>query len=248
MQEQQLNYLTTVMDLRKVLGGLKIIKALYDFSVTDWDRYKNANTGDHLIDGVLTSGEKTDSVRSYTNKLVKLYLNSLGTQPSAWTKYTLTAENTLTKAIIERIAVGTYKSNEALFRAVVGRIIGIDSLLLDAALATNSLDMAKFVVVYLSRAEDEELDDPSIIYRDLILLIAAMVDRNLVDAALFTELVRQGDAYFTEPETYMNADVEGIDLLEMTFGYACKHNDEYKEAYDAVEAVYEAKRNAGVLM
>jgi len=247
MQDQQLNHMTNVMELRKALGGLKIIKALYDFSTVDWERYKNANTGDHLIDGVLTSGEKTDSVRSYTNKLVKLYLNSLGTQPSAWTKHTLTAENTLTKAIIERIAVGTYKTNEQLFRVVAGRIIGIDSVLLDAALATTTFDMAKHVVSYLSHAEDELVDDPTYVYRDLVLYIAALTERNLVDAALYTELLRQGDAYFSEPETYMNAEVEGVDLLEMTFGYACQHNAEYKEAYKAVEAVYEAQRNAGAL-
>lgn len=217
MQSKQLDYLSNVLRFRQMLGGVNILKALYAYSVKDWEKYINAETQEHFIRDELTSGQKTDAVNSYINKLVKLYLNSVGSQPSTWTKNTLTAENTLTKAVIGRLAVARYETNEDLFRAVVSRIIGVDLSLIDAVLAPadDFVAQAKTIVQYLYNIADLTVDVDGAAddtYSDLIIVLTGLLKYGHVNDELFSVLVEEqdGDQF---------AELEGLDLVEARLGY-----------------------------
>lgn len=230
MQSKQLDYLTNVLRFRQMLGGINILKTLYMFSVKDWERYTNAETGDHLIRDELTSGQKTDSVNSYINKLVKLYLNSIGSQPSTWTKNTLTAENTLTKAVIGRLAVARYADNDELFRAVVSRIIGVDLSLIDAALAPadDFAAQAKTIVQYLYNITDLTADVDGAAddtYSDFIIVLTGLLKFGHVGEELFALLV---DESFDD-------ELEGLDLVEVRLCYIVGSFVPFVEAYNWIE-------------
>lgn len=229
MNSKQLDYLSNVLRFRQMLGGLNIIKALYAYSAKDWEKYINAETQEHFIRDELTSGQKTDAVNSYINKLVKLYLNSIGSQPSTWTKNTLTAENTITKAVIGRLAVARYETNEDLFRAVVSRIIGIDLALVDAALAPadDFAVQAKTIVQYLYNIADLTVDvDGEAVdtYSDLIIVLAGLLKFGHVGEELFAILVEEDYDQF--------GDLDSLDLVEARLGYIVGSFGPYINAYD----------------
>lgn len=239
MLNNKLNFLTTVLRLRQVVGGVVILKALHTLSETEWERSSNLDTGDHLIKGVFTSATKTDAVRAYVSKLAKLYMNSIGVLPGSWTKNTLTAENTLTKFVIDRVAVTEIGSNEELFRLVVGRILGADDELVEAAMVAEDDYTKKFkhIVNYLGWSEDE-VDSPEILYRDVIIKLTELAKRGQLNDEFFDKLLDYGLAFFNaEVEIEMDA----LDVLDSVIDSVLQAEVEY---HDANNAAIDAERAA----
>lgn len=240
MKSNQLNYLTTILRFREVLGGLDILRALYTQSENEWERCKGADTGEHLIKGVHHSMVKTDAVRTYVSKLAKLYLDSWGAQPSCWTKQTLMSEDTITKGVIDRITNMDLQSNDQLFTLVATRVLGIDLALVTAVVAADDyLSVSKSLVNYLGWMDDE-IDLPSVVYLEMAILISVLMKHNLLTDALFGTLATNAAEYFfTNP----NCDLDSIDLLDCQLDELVRRGEEYKEAH--AEAYAKIQADAG---
>lgn len=238
MQSRKLNFLTSVLRFREVLGGIDILRSLYSVAQKDWDNAKNANDSTHLIQGVQHSSMKTDLIRGYVSKLVKLYMESYGAQPSCWTKHTLASEDTLTRAVIDRICTLDITSNDQLFALVTTRGLGIDASIVAAAVAGEDfVAKATHVINYLGWVTDEA-DEPASVYFEMIALTAMLNKHGLLNDVLFDRLVEAALLHYTENP---DCDLDPIDRMdsmldEVTIGFP-----EYDAARDDALALIQAR-------
>lgn len=210
MLATRLDFLTTVTQLRKSLQDVLVVGALYTYSEEEWARCNNVETGEHLIKGIFTSSVKTDAVRGYISKLVKLYMNGIGRQPGAWTRETLSNEHNLTKAVIDRISVTQIEDNDQLFRAVVSRLFGIDDFIVKAGMARdNKTVMLTQIINYLRYSEVSEIIEQT---DDLPLIkdLKFLVDNQKLDDVFFSDLIAAGNSYL---DVEHPIHLEGVDLL-----------------------------------
>lgn len=137
-----------------------------------------------------------------------------------------------------------FLADVGVFRKELLKLIG------NPTLSVTPLFIARTVIARLVLAEGGLLsEEAATSYEDLALLTAAVIDRKKLDADFFTEVIRQGDCYFEDPEPYMiEGGIKGVPLLQMAVGYACAHHPDYREASRAVDATHEAKREQSTLM
>ena len=149
-------YSAFMLHMRDVINNAKVIQALFKLSEEEWERSRDINTDQHLIADVFTSGKKSDAIRIYIAKLVKLHLNTHNNRLTTWTKDTISSENAANVAITSRINATELKSNMELFKLVAGRLIGYDDDLIRFALADSedSAGKALFLMKYMSSRFD----------------------------------------------------------------------------------------------
>ena len=149
-------YAAFMYHMRDVINNAKVIQALFKLSEEEWDRSRNMNTDEHLIKGVFSNGKKSDAIRIYIAKLVKLHMLSTGNRLTTWTKDTIASENPTNMAITSRINATELRDNTELFMLVAGRLIGYDDELIRFALMApeNSADKALYLMKYMSARFD----------------------------------------------------------------------------------------------
>lgn len=153
---QAAEYSAFMYHMRDVINNAKVIQALFKLSEEEWERSRNINTDEHLIQGVFSNGKKSDAVRIYISKLVKLHMLSTGNRLTTWTKDTIASENATNVAITSRINATELRSNTELFMLVAGRLIGYDDELIRFALMPqeDSAGKALYLMKYMSSRFD----------------------------------------------------------------------------------------------
>ncbi len=168
-KQQLLNNLRMVNQFNCLLGTGNIIKAIYNQSVKEWANSINAANQEHLIRDVQASGAKTDAIRVYVSKLVKMATNIQSYNGSAWTVDTLCSENAITIATIARIGSMTFADNKELFTVVATKLLGYDKDIVNFAISDDLNERTAFLVDYLYRLDGYLLSDrPSAIYEGLV--------------------------------------------------------------------------------
>lgn len=120
------NLLEQSAKIRRLVMGRNVLLALYKLGNDEWERSYNELTSDHLIKGVSSSNTKTEVIRSYVGKLVKLHMNSLGNTGSAWTKDSIAEDHVSGMLNANKLATTIYKNHDSLFKDTVSRLLGYD--------------------------------------------------------------------------------------------------------------------------
>lgn len=197
--------------LRDTVGGALVIKALYDTSIKEWENAFDANTQEHLVKGVFTSTKKSDFIRVYIAKLVAQYMKSVGVRVTAWTKNTISGDNTTNVAIANRIAATEYEGNDPLFTLVVTRLMGFDDKLVEYAIESNYTRKAVLLVEYLAaklELTDGEID-VGLLYPNVIDVVETKLKENSFTAEYFTSFLMS----VTDFSSKTDAPGDPLDLL-----------------------------------
>lgn len=239
-----LDFLATVTSLRQLNNSLKITRALFELSETEWERSRDIEMDEHLIKNVFTNSKKTDAIQVYTSKLVKIYMMSVGPQPGIWTRQTLASENSLTKAVFDRICVTKITSNKELFTLVASRLLGIDNFLIEASICDKEdhLTKAKCFINYLGWT-DNNTDSPEDVYRDTVFLLAELSERDLVNDVFFNRLVTEGNLFFNPADSEQAPDynaMDALDIFDTVIHQTAQGYAEYHEAHTVSIAVSDA--------
>lgn len=207
--QNKLDFYGAVLDLRAAVGGLNILRSLRKLSNEEWTRCRNDASDVHLIKGVIFDSTKTDAIRAYIAKIVKLYMNSIGTVVGTWTKHGLEQEHVLTKAVSDKITTSEINTADQLFEMVVTKLLGIDVYLVRAGMAESSEDVAKELVNYLGYRADETTD-PLTTYPELVAQLTQLLDKNALDEVAYDVLLTHGTIALDSAEET----VLGIEALE----------------------------------
>lgn len=223
MLANKLNYLSIALTLRQTLGGVNILKSLVEVSDAEWARCKDANTDTHLIAGVTHDSKKTDAIRAYISKLGKLYMNSVGVVPGAWTKNTLEAEHNLTKAVSDRICITDIRSADQLFTMVAGRMLGVDLALIKLVLAEDTAyqEQAAHLINYLLQLTGDGIDVPAE-YPQLLAALTTLLEKQLLDDQ-FYDLLMSHELVLDNPELPQ----QPVEMLEAAVVAVAARNDKY---------------------
>ena len=222
-----LDYLSFILRLRSVLKGETLLKVLFEQSEKEWANSVDANTGRHLIQDVYVNRDKTDTVRVYIAKLIKLHLSSESTDLAAWNKDTLISENATNLAVSNRISAVQFKSNRDLFILVVTRLMGYDDSLVKFALSKDDNLRAKLLVNYLSEQFNQTSGETESckLYIDQTVQLAALLKTKGLTPEFFAEHVVKHpdlitvnsnfwDVFYTINEALeVSVEVEGTDEL-----------------------------------
>lgn len=232
MTFEKLNTLEAIIKLRRIVQSTIILKSLFDFSELEWMKSYNVETDEHLIKNVFTSGEKTDVVRAYVSKIVKLYLNNVGVVPGGWSKKTLTSENEFTKHSIDRIATTKVATNKELFMITATRILGVDATMVHSSFVDdeNFVARAEKWVIYLANSTDET-EDPDIVYGDIVRILAALQEKELLDDQFFADLITTAGDFFdnaNDEATYK--DIDPLDILDTVITQTVRDIPRYEAA------------------
>lgn len=120
------NLLELSCKVRRLIMGRNILLSLHALGTEEWDRSFNSLSNEHLIKNIANTNTKTEAVRSYVGKVVKLYMNSLGVNAGAWSKDSIAADHTSGMIHSNKLATSVYKSHDALFKDTVSRLLGFD--------------------------------------------------------------------------------------------------------------------------
>lgn len=210
-----LDYISFIGRMHETMGNAKIIKALYETSQAEWDRSFDSNTGTHLIEGVFTSPQKTDAVKIYISKMMKMHMNSIGSRLTAWTKDTIASENTTNVAISNRIAASEYKDNMPLFLLVATRLMGYDDGLVRFALMDEAdvSGKTKELMNYLSAQYDLSVVDTCAtkLYVDQAVRIEGLIKTDTLDVDYALQHVDHAIEFF---KPHDDAPIDLWDLFE----------------------------------
>ena len=150
-QTLKLETLQFVLHLRDVIGTRLVLKSLMDISKKAWDDSFDANTDVHLIQGIAVSPYKSDAIKSYIAKLVKVYLNSVGVRTNAWTNESICEDNFTNVTISNKISAQVFTSHEEMFALVATRLLGFDTDLVTFGMANAPAKRAQSLVIYMAR-------------------------------------------------------------------------------------------------
>jgi hypothetical protein len=150
-QALKLETLQFVLHLRDVIGTRLVMKSLLEVSKKTWDDSFDANTDIHLIQGVAVSTNKSDAIKTYIAKIVKVYLNAVGVRTNAWTNESLCADNFTNVTISNKISAQVFTRHEELFEMVSTRLLGFDLGLVTFCTANAPAKRTEALVVYMAQ-------------------------------------------------------------------------------------------------
>lgn len=211
---EYLDYSTFILHMRDITANAKVIKSLFTTSEEEWDRSRDIGTGNHFIRGVFHSPQKTEAVKTYIAKLVKMHMISLGSRLTAWTKDTVAGENPTNIAISNRIAAIEFKNNRDLFNIVATRLIGFDDMLVSFALEEDVDVKAKLLMDYLSARFDMSVNGEKshLMYIDQTVDLAILLKTDGFTPAFFADHLYQASKYF---ETFAGGVVNYWDVFDL---------------------------------
>ena len=209
-----LDYTTFIGRLREVVTGANVIKALYNVSEEEWRRSVDLDSGNHLIQNIFTSPQKSDAVRAYIARLINAHMISLGAHLTTWTKDTIAGENATNIAISNRIAAVEFQNNEELFTLICGRLMGYDESLIRFSLTEDTGRRARILVDYLSGQFDLSIQGSVSheMYMDQAAVLAEMLEDASFTAEFFTGHIYHASKFF---ETFDGVMMNHWDLFEM---------------------------------
>lgn len=222
-----LDYNTFILRMRDVVNGAKVIQALHRTSQEEWDRSFDANTERHFIKGVFTSPEKSEAIKAYIAKVVKLHMISTGSHLTAWTKDTVASENSTNVAISNRIAATEFKDNEELFLLVATRLIGYDDSLVKFSLETNPDEQAKLMMDYLSAQFDLSFDGkkPHLTYIDQTINLSILLRTEGFTPKFFADHLHHATKFFEAFEGVAMNQWDLFDTLDVIVEVNQEHVD-----------------------
>lgn len=181
IDQGKLKALSIVTRFNDIVGNSFILKNLYQYSATEWKRFESENGVSHLIKGVKSTSAKTDAIKVYISKLVALYMNSKGPNLATWSKETISGENDLTMAVINRIGTTLIESNEQLFEMVAVRLLGFDKALVELVYGHRSIlptdiDASQVVSYLATQYDDVEDGEKAKAYLDEVIFSLNKVD------------------------------------------------------------------------
>lgn len=150
----KLALLNLVNVTRNLVGNRNLIVSLYELSKAEWDRSFNEGTQEHFIKGVANANTKTDAVRNYVGKVVRLYLNTIGNTNNAWTKNSISNDHVFATLITNKLTTNVYQDNESLFIDLATRLLGYDPEVVKFAInhedgGQSAFYLIKYLVCYL---------------------------------------------------------------------------------------------------
>jgi hypothetical protein len=236
-----MDYNAFILRMRDVVNGAKIIQALHRTGQEEWDRSFDASTDRHFIKGVFTSPEKSEAVKTYIAKVVKLHMISTGSRLTAWTKDTVASENPTNIAISNRIAATEFKSSTELFLLVATRLIGYDDALVKFALETNVDVQAKLLMDYLSAQFDLSVngEKPHLMYIDQTIDLSILLKTEGFTPKFFIDHLYQAGKYFEAFEGVTMNHWDLFDILDVVVQVNQDHADSaalYAELSGATKA------------
>ena len=169
--QSTLKALSVLTRFNDVIGNTNVLRALYHEGQKTWNKAMNADTQEHLIKDIHTTGFKTDSINLYVSVIVKIFMASQGANLSGWTKNSLEKENLFTMAAVSRMGAKLYSHHDELFSDVIVRLFGFDKTLVDYVIATDNDDKrVDLLVGYVASQFDDllGLDNVEIYYDELI--------------------------------------------------------------------------------
>lgn len=225
-----LDYQSFILHMRDVVNGSKVIQALFRTSQEEWDRSFDANSERHLIQGVFTSPQKSEAVRIYISKIVKLHMISTGSRLTAWTKDTVASENPTNVAISNRIAAIEFKSNRELFKIVASRLLGFDDALIAFALEDDVDTRAKLMMDYLSSQFDLSVgaEKPHTMYIDQTVDLSILLKTDGFTPEFFAGHLYHAMKYFEAFEGVVANHWDVFDLLDAVVQVNQEHADSSK--------------------
>jgi hypothetical protein len=226
-----LDYQSFILHMRDVVNGSKVIQALFRTSQEEWDRSFDANDRDrHLIQGVFTSPQKSEAVRIYIAKIVKLHMISTGSRLTAWTKDTVAGENPTNVAISNRIAAIEFKNNRELFKIVASRLLGFDDALIAFALEDDVDTRAKLMMDYLSAQFDLSVgtEKPHTMYIDQTVDLSILLKTDGFTPEFFAAHLYQAMKYFEAFEGVAMNHWDLFDILDVVVQVNQEHADTSK--------------------
>lgn len=169
--QDKLKALSVILRFNDVIGNTNVLRALHTTGLKTWKESVNSNTQAHLIEGIHTTGFKTDAINHYISVLVKVFMSSNGANLSGWTKNSLEAENTFTTVVANRMGAKLYNNHNDLFIDVVTRLLGFDKALSEYVVGleedTKRVDL---LVGYVASQFDDLVGiDNAEIYYDLLI-------------------------------------------------------------------------------
>lgn len=233
-----LDYSSFMLHMRNVVNDSKVIKALFNTAQEEWDRSFDANTDKHLIQGVFASPQKTEAIKTYIAKIIKLHMISVGTRLTTWTKDTVASENPTNVAISHRIAAIEYKSNRELFNMVATRLVGFDDKLVAFALEDDVDTQAKYLMDYMSAQFDLSFngEKPHLTYIDQTVDLASLLKTDGFTPEFFNAHIHHATKYFeVTGTTLVNLwDLfEKLDVIVMVNAEHVKSDELYEELTSA---------------
>lgn len=224
---EYLDYQAFILHMRDIVANAKVIKSLFTTSEEEWDRSRDIGTGNHFIRGVFHSPQKTEAVKTYIAKLVKMHMISLGSRLTAWTKDTVAGENPTNIAISNRIAAIEFKNNRDLFKIVATRLIGFDDALVAFALEEDVDAKAKLLMDYLSARFDMSVNGEKshLMYIDQTVDLSTLLKTDGFTPEFFADHLHQATKYF---ESFAGGVVNHwdlFDLLDVVVQVNAEHND-----------------------
>lgn len=225
-----LDYTTFISRMREVVSGAVIIQALHSTALEEWARSTDLDSGNHLIQGIFTSPQKSDAIRAYIARLMKVHMISLGGHLTAWTKDTVASDNATNVAISNRIAAIEFQTNEELFMLVATRLMGYDDSLIKFALAEDPIVKARGLINYLSGQFDLSVEGSLSheLYLDQALRMQELLETGGFTPEFFAGHIYQASKYFQNFEGFgVNLwDVfEALDpFVEVTDEHRVAHN------------------------
>jgi hypothetical protein len=166
-QTLKLETLQFVLHLRDVIGTRFVLKSLMDVSKKAWDDSFDSNTDIHLIQGIAVSPYKSDAIKTYIAKLVKVYLNSVGVRTNAWTNESMCEDNFTNVTISNKIAAQIFTTHGELFEVIATRLLGFDSALVTFGMANAPAKRAESLVIYMAQRYNLG-DKPALILSDYV--------------------------------------------------------------------------------
>lgn len=169
--EQMLD-LASLVAFNRAVGNCNAIEALYDTMSSEFARYGNPTEGTHFITDVMTSAMKSDSIKTYVSKLVKLCMNVQFADLKGFSNATLGSDNNVTMGIVTQLCTTQILSHRDLFNKVMVHICGYDSHLIDVVHQPTYYRRFRMLLVYvinkfsLANGYQPERDDKGNIVKD----------------------------------------------------------------------------------
>lgn len=193
-----MDYTAFILRLRDATNGAKLIQGLQRVAQEEWDRSFDADTEKHLIEGVFASLGKTEAVKGYIAKVVALHIRTTGNRLAAWTKETVTSENSTNLAISNRIAAIEFKSSRELFILVATRLLGYDDALVKFAIEDDLDTRAKYLMDYMSAQFDLVIPGEAahLTYIDQTVDLSLLLKTDGFDPQFFSDHIYHGTKFY----------------------------------------------------
>lgn len=216
----KLETLQFVLHVRDVIGTRLVMRSLLEVSKKTWDESFDGNTDIHLIEGVSVGAGKTDAIKTYIAKLVKVFLNVTSVRVNAWTNESICNDNFTNIVLANKVAGQVFMRHEDLFQLVVTRLLGFDPALVAFTVANAPIKRKNALVVYLAQRyslgteEDKILED----YQDAINVLGEVIEAPDY-AAYFDKTVAEVIDYFDSAKDDPEVSVltNPLDILVMFY-------------------------------